>query len=85
MGLNIKNPETIRLARELAKLTGESMTGAITVALSERLECVRRKREPGDLAERLMAIGREMAPLLKGGPSSAEIGDFLYDEHGLPK
>ena len=37
MGLNIKNDETCRLARELARLTGESMTGAITVALRERL------------------------------------------------
>ena len=26
MGLNIKNEETCRLARELAQLTGESMT-----------------------------------------------------------
>ena len=38
MSLNIKNEETHRLARELAVLTGESMTGAITVALRERLE-----------------------------------------------
>ena len=33
MSLNIKNPETCELARELAQLTGETMTGAITVAL----------------------------------------------------
>ena len=85
MGLNIKNPETIRLARELAALTGESLTGAITVALSERLACVRRKEERTGLAERLLAIGREVAPRLKGGPKSTEIGDFLYDERGLPK
>ena len=38
MSLNIKNEETCRLARELADLTGETMTGAITVALRERLE-----------------------------------------------
>ena len=37
MSLNIKNAETHRLARELAALTGESMTGAITVALREAL------------------------------------------------
>ncbi len=37
MGLSIKNQETCRLARELAQLTGETMTGAITVALQERL------------------------------------------------
>ena len=37
MGLNIKNPETHRLAEELAKLTGESMTAAVTTAVRERL------------------------------------------------
>ena len=31
MSLNIKNDETCQLAGELARLTGETMTGAITV------------------------------------------------------
>ena len=44
MSLNIKNDETCRLARELAQLTGESMTGAITIALRERLERETRAR-----------------------------------------
>ena len=44
MSLNIKNVETCRLAGELAHLTGETKTGAITVALKERLERERRKR-----------------------------------------
>ena len=34
---HIKNKETCRLAGELARLTGETMTGAIIVALRERL------------------------------------------------
>ena len=38
MSLNIKNEETCRLAGELARLTGATMTGAITVALRDRLE-----------------------------------------------
>lgn len=38
MGLNIKNEKTCQLAGELARLTGETKTGAITVALRERLE-----------------------------------------------
>ena len=33
MRLNIKNQETCRLGGELARLTGETKTGAITVAL----------------------------------------------------
>ena len=37
MALTIKNEETCGLARELAELTGETMTGAVTAALRERL------------------------------------------------
>ena len=44
MSLNIKNEETCRLTGELAHLTGETMTGAITVALRERLEREGRQR-----------------------------------------
>ena len=78
MSLNIKNEETCRLARELAELTGETMTGAITVALRQRLEREKRVKE-------LHAIGEHCASLLRDGPSAVEHGDFLYDEHGLPK
>ena len=45
MILNIKNNETCRLADELAGLTGETKTGAISVALRERLE--REQQAPG--------------------------------------
>ena len=38
MSFNIKNDETCRLADELARLTGETMTSAMTVALRERLQ-----------------------------------------------
>ena len=61
MSLNIKNDETCRLARELAGLTGESMTGAITVALRERLEREERQRDAAALARELRAIGERCA------------------------
>ena len=54
------------------------MTCAITVALRERLEREKRVKE-------LHAIGQHCASLLSDGPSAVEHGDFLYDEHGLPK
>jgi antitoxin VapB len=38
MALSIKTREADQLARDLAKLTGETMTEAVTVALKERLE-----------------------------------------------
>ena len=85
MSLNIKNDETCRLAGELAQLTGENMTGAITVALRERLERERHRRGAGALARELHAIGQRCASLLGPGPSAVEHGDLLYDERGLPK
>ena len=77
MSLNSKNEETQRLARELAQLTGETMAGAITVALRERLEREKRLR-------RMRAISKRVAKSLRPGPSALEHGDFLYDERGLP-
>ena len=85
MSLNIKNDETCRLARELAQLTGESMTGAITVALRERLEREGRRRDRDALLRDIRAIAERCARNLKPGPSAVEHGDFLYDERGLPK
>ena len=85
MGLNIKNDETCRLANELAGLTGETMTGAITVALRERLDRERRLHDVNAGVNELLAIGRRCADLLGPGPSAVEHGDFLYDERGLPK
>ena len=85
MGLNIKNDETCRLARELAGLTGDTMTGAITAALRERLQRERQLRHADSLARELHAIGQKCASLLRPGPSAVEHGDLLYDERGLPR
>jgi antitoxin VapB len=83
VSLNIKNTETHQLVQELAALTGESQTAAVTVAVRERLERIRHPRE-GGLADRLLAIGRDTAPRLREPFRSADHGDLLYDEHGLP-
>ena len=83
MSLNIKNEETHRMARELARLTGESMTAAVNEAIRERLERVRGSRK--SMAERLMEIGKDCAAHMKEPFKSMDIDDFLYDENGLPK
>jgi antitoxin VapB len=44
---------------------------------------VRHLREPG-LADRLLAIGRDTAPRLREPLRSADHGDLLYDDQGLP-
>jgi antitoxin VapB len=82
--LNIKNKDAHKLARQLARLTGESMTQAVTESVRERLQRVQGKRAP-QLADRLLEIGRDCAPRLKEPFRSADHGDLLYDEKGLPK
>ena len=84
MGLNIKSEETHRLARELARLTGESMTAAVTEAVRERIDRVR-NRQAISLADRLLAIGKDCAGRLKEPFRSGDHGDLLYDERGLPR
>jgi antitoxin VapB len=84
MGLNIKNPEAHQLAREVASLTGESLSAAVTEALRERLARLKNDKR-GDLAERLLAIGRDCAAHLPEGYRELDHDALLYDERGLPK
>ena len=84
MAISLKDAETDRLAREVANLTGESLTEAIRKALQERLERERRKRRPGErLIEELNAIALHCAALPDHDTRSADeiIG---YDEFGVP-
>ena len=85
MSLNIKNDETCKLARDLAQLTGETKTGAITAALRERLQREQRRRGIENRARELRAIAERCAKLMSPGPSAIEHGDLLYDERGLPR
>jgi antitoxin VapB len=62
MGLNIKNEETHRLAVQLAVLTGETMTQAVTMAIKERIERVQRQR---NIPEILARAQSEMYPIVK--------------------
>jgi antitoxin VapB len=82
MSLNIKKAETHKLVRRLAKLTNESMTTAVDTAVRERLARVKAK-QPEELVQRLLAIGRDCAARLKD--RTLDHGEFLYDERGLPK
>jgi len=82
---NISDAETCRLAAELARLTGETTTGALTTALRQRLGRERRKRNAALLAQELHAIGQRCAALLAPGPTAVEHGNLLYDERGFPR
>jgi antitoxin VapB len=82
--MNIKNEEAHRLAGDLAALTGETQTTAVTIALRERLA---RMQGCGgrDRAARLLAIGRECAAHLVEPYRSGDPDSLLYDERGLPR
>ena len=82
MSLNIENEEICQLAHDLAELTGETVTGAITVALRERLE---RQREIAERLKRMRAISKRAAKRLREAGPPIDHGEFLYDENGLPK
>jgi len=84
MSMNIKNKEAYHLTRQLSELTGESLTTAITEAVRERLDRVRRERGV-DLAERLLLIGRDCAAHLRRPFRTINHADMLYDDRGLPK
>lgn len=83
MALSIKDPETDRLARELAAATGESLTDAIRTALRDRLERESRRGGRGIRAA-VRSIQERVARLPVLDPRSADeiVG---YDVHGVPE
>jgi antitoxin VapB len=83
MAISLKDPETDRLARAVAALTGETITAAVRQALAERLEREKLRRgEPADLAARLMEIGDHFSKLPVLDPRTPDeiVG---YDETGM--
>ena len=86
MTLNIEDPETDRLARALAKATGESIADAVRTAIEQRLT-----RECPTERERKLAAVREIVDRVSKLPrknpekSARELVEELYDENGLPK
>ena len=79
MVLSIKSATADQLARELADLTGESITEAVVASLQARLDAERRRRRDqalDDIIERFQRL-----PVLDAREPADVIG---YDEHGLP-
>jgi len=63
MALSIRNKDTERLAREVAREAGESITEAIQKALEERLLRLSGRRVVTDLASEILRIGVRCAAL----------------------
>ena len=83
MALNIRNRTAEELAETLVRLTGETKTEAVTKALRDRLERIRRQRSGRSLAEELDDIALHCAslPVLDDRRVDEILG---YDENGLP-
>jgi len=73
MALSIKTAEADELARSLARLTGETMTDAVTAALRERLARERSRRNAtADLPTRLTTLCGRLRAAYDTRPISAE-------------
>jgi antitoxin VapB len=84
MALSFKDQQTDRLARQVASLTGETLTEAVRVALAQRLVRERLKRgQRPTLGSELDAIvqGFSALPVLDPRTPDEIVG---YDENGLP-
>lgn len=81
--LNIKDPETVRLARTLAAATGQPVTQAIRQALERELREMENER--AQRLERLRGIVRDARSLWKPEFLALDPDELLYDEHGLPR
>jgi len=81
--LSIKNPEIERLARAIARESGESLTDAIGTALQERFQRLRRHRNSRLRDERIQEILERLdrLPRLDNRSPDEILG---YDENGLP-
>ena len=82
MSLNIKDPDAHRLAQEIARATGETMTRAVTEALRERLSRLERRNARASVEELLAIAGRAASHVSRPYVDHAEL---LYDGQGLPR
>jgi antitoxin VapB len=83
MALNIKDPETDHLARDLAALSNQTVTAAVREAVAERLERLRARASadrPGTDLAAIIQRGRSR-PTLDGRDADMIMG---YGEDGLP-
>ncbi len=82
MPLSIRDKKTDHLARELAQVTGESITEAISKALEQRLDRIRNQNSLGKRKSEIEAITQRFRNNLTG---SLLTDDDLYDERGVPR
>ncbi len=83
MAINIKDPETDTLAREVAKRAGETITDAIRKSLQERLQRLAGRHAAPTKRDKLYEILNRVDALPRLD-SRAEDEILGYDESGIP-
>jgi len=83
--LNIKDEATVRMAHDLAKAKGLTVTGVIKAALEREMRerAEDRERRLAEIDEIVAEFQRNMPPEWIG-KTSKELMDAIYDEDGLP-
>ncbi len=87
MSLNIKNPQTVALVRELARRTGLSQTSAVEEAVRAKLAQLTADEGGGDTRRQkvndlLAELDRSITAQQRKSIRKDETD--LYDENGLP-
>lgn len=82
MALSIEGDEADALARELSRLTGESLADTVTEALRQRLD--RERLGAPDPVAAAVARARSLLGPVPPGFDAARSANDLYDDHGLP-
>lgn len=82
MTLHIRDKKADALARELAQITNETLTEAVTSALEERLQRLKKRARRSRLKQ-MNDIARHCAslPVLDNRSPDEILG---YDEYGMP-
>jgi antitoxin VapB len=83
MAFSIKNDEADRLARQLAAITGETLTDAVVRALRERLSRQQSPAKRSQAGTELAKIAGKFSklPVRDARPANDLLG---YDDRGLP-
>ncbi|GAB09123.1 hypothetical protein GOARA_028_00340 [Gordonia araii NBRC 100433] len=79
MAMNIKNPQTHEMVKQIARLTGESQEAVVRSAVESRLRALLAEDE----ARRILVRGAEIGDMLELTAGTDLTAD-LYDESGLP-
>lgn len=83
--LSIRNEEACRLIRELAELTGKSMTTVVIEAVQEKLDRERKSRVNEDRMNYWLEYGKRVREATPPELLELDPDDLLYDEYGAPK